>query len=128
MIRYALLLVAFAYVGRANTVSAVKVAGMIYATGKLPAGPTEMKFVSSQDSTNPDSKRFLRHEAVVTRKDDIDVNSTEERAIIGSALKNGVFKILASRGILPQTIYVKLGIRSGKAPAFVHWISNNYQR
>ncbi|KAG2786121.1 hypothetical protein PC129_g16273 [Phytophthora cactorum] len=128
MIRYALLLIVFVLVGGVNTVSAVKDTGLISAAGKLPSSPNQLALVSSAELTNPDTKRLLRQESVTTTGNGGDDDATEERAIITSTLKNALYKFLAWRGINPQTVSVKLGIHSGRAPDIYHRFYNSYQR
>ncbi|OWZ12453.1 RxLR effector protein [Phytophthora megakarya] len=119
--RYTLLLLVFALVGCLSVVPATRDAEITRAADTTPHSET-------QRYGDTDTKRMLRNEKPATNADTANPSAGEERAIIVSGMKSAFYRLLKAFGILPQTIYARMGIRSGWAPAIVHRFYHSYSR
>ncbi|POM68130.1 Secreted RxLR effector peptide protein [Phytophthora palmivora] len=122
--RYLLLLLVLALVGSVPVVFAIKDVDLTAAADVTPFNPARAE--SQGHGVHTNTKRLLRQEKI--NADIVDPSRGEERAIIASAMKNSLYRLMAALGIRPQTLFVQLRINTGRAPYLLQRFYHSYQR
>ncbi|POM81361.1 Secreted RxLR effector peptide protein [Phytophthora palmivora] len=122
--RYLLLLLVLALVESGHVVLTIKDGDLTTEADVVLFNPARAESQAYGDHTN--TKRLLRQEKI--NADVVDPSSGEERAIIASALKSSLYRLMAALGIRPWTLYVQLRINTGRAPYPLQRFYHSYHR